>query len=105
MQDIVGRYGGEEFVVLLPQTGIDAGLAIAERIRSRIAESVVKEVPHYTVSIGIADLNMEHSDMVALLDAADKAMYCAKRAGRNGVMAAVMQDFVSAGMPTSARPA
>jgi diguanylate cyclase (GGDEF)-like protein len=87
-QDIIGRYGGEEFVVLLPQTGIDGGLAIADRIRRRIAESSTKDVPPYTVSIGIACLNMNHPDMVSLLDAADKALYAAKRAGKNCVIAA-----------------
>jgi diguanylate cyclase (GGDEF)-like protein len=103
VQDVIGRYGGEEFVVLLPHTGIDAGLAIAERIRSRIAESNVKDVPHYTVSIGIACLGMDHPDMVSLLDAADKAMYRAKRAGKNRVIAAMTQTCGSAGMTTCAK--
>lgn len=99
-QDVIGRYGGEEFVVLLPQTNIDAGLAIAERIRIRIAEADVKDVPHYTVSIGVAALCMNHPDMVTLLDAADKAMYCAKRAGKNRVIAAVAQPSGPAGIAT-----
>lgn len=90
VEDVIGRYGGEEFLVLLPQTDIDAGLAIAERIRRRIAESDTQDLPRYTVSIGIACLGAEHPDMVSLLDAADKAMYHAKRAGKNRVMAAGM---------------
>jgi diguanylate cyclase (GGDEF)-like protein len=90
-QDVIGRYGGEEFVVLLPQTGIDAGLVIAERIRRCIAESRAKDMPPYTVSIGIACLDKNHPDMVSLLDAADRALYAAKRAGRNRVVAASAQ--------------
>jgi diguanylate cyclase (GGDEF)-like protein len=87
-QDVLGRYGGEEFVVLLPQTGIDAGLEIADRIRRRIAEPTTNDVPPYTVSIGIAGLDVDNPTMLALLDAADKALYAAKRAGKNRVAAA-----------------
>ena len=87
-QDVIGRYGGEEFAVLLPHTGIDAALAIAERIRMRIAEPGATGVPAYTVSIGAACLDAHHPDVVALLDAADKALYAAKRAGKNRVLAA-----------------
>lgn len=87
--DVLGRYGGEEFVVLLPQTDIEMGRAVAERIRARIAKSSANGIPHYTVSIGIAALGADHPDMVALLDAADKAMYRAKRAGKNRVVVAL----------------
>lgn len=100
VQDVMGRYGGEEFVVLLPQTGIDARLMIAERIRSHIADSNVKDVPHYTVSIGIAGLGMDYPDTVSLLDAADKAMYRAKRAGKNRVISAVTETCGSTDMAT-----
>jgi diguanylate cyclase (GGDEF)-like protein len=87
-QDVIGRYGGEEFAVLLPHTGIDAALAIAERIRKRIAEPGAAGVPAYTVSIGAACLDTHHPDVLALLDGADKALYAAKRAGKNRVLAA-----------------
>jgi diguanylate cyclase (GGDEF)-like protein len=90
-QDVIGRYGGEEFVVLLPQTGIDAGLVIADRIRRCIAESCAKDMPPYTVSIGIACFGKDHPDVVSLLDAADRALYAAKRAGKNRVVAASAQ--------------
>jgi diguanylate cyclase (GGDEF)-like protein len=88
-QDVLGRFGGEEFVVLLPQTGIDGGLRIAERVRACMAESNANGLPHYTVSIGVAGLGSDHPDAMALLDAADQAMYRAKRAGRNRVLAAL----------------
>jgi diguanylate cyclase (GGDEF)-like protein len=87
-QDVIGRYGGEEFAVLLPQTGIEAALAIAERLRQRIADPGAPAVPPYTVSIGAACLDTHHPDVDALLDAADKALYVAKRAGKNRVVAA-----------------
>jgi len=91
-QDMMGRYGGEEFVVLLPQTGRDAAMDMAERIRSGIAESVAEGVPSYTVSIGVASLGAERpavaSPMASLIDAADKALYQAKRSGKNCVVPA-----------------
>lgn len=88
LQDVMGRYGGEEFIVLLPHTGIKVGTTIAERIRNRTAEPGPEGLPAYTVSIGIASLGTKHSDMAALLDAADKALYRAKRSGKNCVVAA-----------------
>jgi diguanylate cyclase (GGDEF)-like protein len=87
-QDVIGRYGGEEFVVLLPQTGIDAGMAIADRIRMQVAPSSPTDLPPYTVSIGIASSNMRDMDTLALFDAADKALYAAKRGGKDRVVAA-----------------
>lgn len=84
-QDVIGRYGGEEFVVFLPQTDLDAGLATAERIRKRIAESDAANVPPYTVSIGVACFDKDGPDTLSLLDAADKALYVAKREGKNRV--------------------
>ncbi|CAM2139795.1 diguanylate cyclase [Pararobbsia alpina] len=88
--DIAARYGGEEFVVVLPATGSDGALAIAERLRERVAaagiahEAGVVEV--LTVSIGCATaFPAEGSDIVELLAAADRALYQAKSAGRNRV--------------------
>lgn len=88
-QDVIGRFGGEEFVVMLPHTGLDAALATAERIRSRIAEADgTADLPLYTVSIGVACLDRADADTLSLLDAADKALYAAKRSGKNRVVAA-----------------
>ncbi|RYE79106.1 MAG: GGDEF domain-containing protein, partial [Oxalobacteraceae bacterium] len=88
-QDVMGRFGGEEFVVLLPHTGLEAALATGERIRSRIAEADgTTDLPLYTVSIGVACLDRADADTLSLLDAADKALYAAKRAGKNRVVAA-----------------
>jgi diguanylate cyclase (GGDEF)-like protein len=90
--DLVGRYGGEEFVVLLPETTIEHAEAIAERIRVRIADTAVplgvnspERTRHGTVSIGIATSPIHGHTLVDVIGAADKAMYRAKGAGRNRV--------------------
>ena len=84
--DIAGRYGGEEFVVLLLETPHDAGLAVAERIRERIrAAGFAAHGTPLTVSIGVAACP-DHADRrEELLDKADWAMYLAKRRGRDQV--------------------
>lgn len=85
--DVVCRYGGEEFVALLPQTPLKPALALAERLRRRIAQMVIalaEQDIQITVSIGVAGLEpgMNGEDLV---DAADAAMYRAKQAGKNQV--------------------
>ncbi|MCX7030602.1 MAG: GGDEF domain-containing protein [Spirochaetes bacterium] len=80
--DIVGRYGGEEFVMVLPDTGIWEGHAVAERIRESVAAMVFAGAVRVTISLGVADLAMG-MDADRLLKAADTAVYRAKRAGRN----------------------
>ena len=83
--DVAARYAGDEFVVLAPHTKADAALGAAARIRERLRVLA----PDRTVSIGIADLEaMEHDEPTALLEAADHALYRAKRGGRDGVAVA-----------------
>ncbi len=84
--DIAGRYGGEEFVVLLVETGHEAALVVAERIRERIraAAFTANGVP-LTVSIGVAGYPDDAERREDLLDKADWAMYLAKRRGRDQV--------------------
>jgi len=80
--DLVGRFGGEEFVVLLPGTATEHAHAIAERIRGTLA--AVAGLPEaVTVSIGLATFPDHGETVDELLEAADRALYAAKTAGRN----------------------
>lgn len=87
--DFVGRFGGEEIVVILPETTSEAAEVIAEGLREVIAakpvhfESYVIEV---TTSIGMSRLNADHDDYKALFAEADEALYDAKSNGRNRVV-------------------
>ncbi|MDK2124980.1 sensor domain-containing diguanylate cyclase [Parachitinimonas caeni] len=88
--DLLGRIGGEEFAVILPNTPLDGALLVAERIRERIeALSVLvqdNQPVHVTVSIGLAMLASEDQTIEDTLRRADQALYAAKAAGRNRVM-------------------
>jgi diguanylate cyclase (GGDEF)-like protein/PAS domain S-box-containing protein len=89
--DIAGRYGGEELMVVLPQTELDQALTFAERIRQQIADIVVVHDGHditITVSIGVASVASSGATTTkALVQAADQALYQAKDGGRNQVVA------------------
>ncbi len=89
-QDIVGRYGGEEFCVVLPGLDIDAALSVAERIRLKIKDESIRvyqsEGPRVTASIGVSMIGDNASDPAELTDQADQALYVAKDAGRNRVV-------------------
>lgn len=84
--DQLGRFGGEEFVLLLPETPLDVALTVAERIRAMIDQSTRE--PHYTVSIGVTTNQLAHDNLDTLLARADSALYRAKAQGRNRVTAA-----------------
>ncbi len=87
--DVVGRYGGEEFSVILPGAQVDMAKVIAERLRKAIEESVVKSDKgdiKYTVSIGIASDIGREVKVEEVLDRADRALYTAKAQGRNRAM-------------------
>ncbi|MGZ8982798.1 MAG: diguanylate cyclase [Methylotenera sp.] len=90
--DVIGRLGGEEFAVLLPETGLAEAKEVAERLRERIAvEELVLEggMPlHFTVSIGVTCLKQKNSNIDMLLSLADEALYKAKEGGRNKVCVA-----------------
>ncbi len=86
--NLTARFGGEEFVVLLPDTGAKACLVVAERIRKAIAHMTVasgteKPLPQMTVSLGIAVYPDHGTQLEEVLQASDKALYESKRAGRN----------------------
>lgn len=84
--DVAGRYGGEEFVVLLPDTDRDGALIFAERLRRSIeAHEVIHEhlQIRFTVSLGIADLSRPTHSHAQLIEWADSALYASKAGGRN----------------------
>ena len=90
-EDLLGRIGGEEFAILLPQTEITGAINIAERIRQEVACSNFKvaEGKHLnvTVSIGVATLYDDTTTICKLLKRADEALYRSKNGGRNMVSA------------------
>ena len=91
--DFAARFGGDEFVVILPDTGIDAALVIAESICAEIAgfrrlEGYDVDISRVTASIGVAAFPDSAPDADGLLHAADAAMYAVKRRGKNGVAVA-----------------
>ena len=88
--DLCGRFGGEEFAILLPHTGATQATDIAERLRSRVAALSISPAGtsaiHVTLSVGVATLHTARRDLDDLLAAADTALYAAKRGGRNRVI-------------------
>lgn len=86
--DVLGRYGGEEFAIVLPETDLAAACQIAERLRQVIAEQTIDTSAgplKVTASLGVSTLDGECSRPETLLAAADQALYVAKRSGRNCV--------------------
>ena len=86
--DAIGRYGGEEFLVVLQGASTSDALAIAERIRMRVAQVLVQHEGAYisiTCSIGVASSDATSLQARNLIDEADRAMYAAKHAGRDRV--------------------
>jgi diguanylate cyclase (GGDEF)-like protein len=94
--DIIGRYGGEEFIILLPATGGDQAVQLAERLCSTIQISKMPSIQGeigVTASIGIGIHNSSSGNLESLLDDADQAMYMAKRRGRNQICLAPMREL------------
>ncbi|HEV8629119.1 MAG TPA: GGDEF domain-containing protein [Thermoanaerobaculia bacterium] len=87
-EQVFARVGGEEFVVLCPETGAENGRRLADKLRDRIAAEPVEyagfQVP-VTCSFGVAELSPDMRDHVAFFEAADRALYEAKQGGRNMV--------------------
>lgn len=88
--DIFGRYGGEEFVIILPETQLQDALTVGEKIRdlvSKISLSVSARAIKITVSIGVAVYQPEDQNIDMILHRADRSLYVAKDQGRNRVVA------------------
>jgi diguanylate cyclase (GGDEF)-like protein len=86
--DYAGRYGGEEFLVLLPDTDRDGAVVVAEKIRQAIARIRLTGFDALRASLGVASLPLEGADADALVRLADRALHAAKAAGGNRVEAA-----------------
>jgi diguanylate cyclase (GGDEF)-like protein len=87
--DFIGRYGGEEFAIVMPDTDLEAAVKVLDDIRKRFAEIHYPAQPQdlwCTFSAGVVDLG-EHSDSLLMASQADEALYRAKGAGRNRVQA------------------
>ena len=86
--DLIGRFGGEEFMVILPMTSKDGALFVAERIRKAIESRQIKafdELLNLTVSIGVASFPQDDRTTQEIMDKADSALYHSKRNGKNKV--------------------
>lgn len=86
--DIVGRYGGDEFAILLPESDLESSLNIAERLRRCVADLPVNTIQGpllVTISVGVAALSSDCQSLKKLLERADQAMYLAKQKGTNRV--------------------
>ena len=83
--DLVGRYGGEEFCVVLPNLSLDKAAEIAERIRQAVEKNSSSGVK-VTISMGVSSIELNSNKPDELIDQADKALYTAKKSGRNRVV-------------------
>ena len=90
--DIFARIGGEEFIIILPETALPVAVKVAERIRKSIAKCIFNANSHQlqmTISLGVSELSEEINDLVPLINAADHLMYQAKQSGRNTTASAL----------------
>ena len=89
--DIVSRYGGEEFLILLPETSLEHATIIAEKLRVKIMNHQLVIPPNkiltITASFGVADYQKGVTDWKQIFKAADQALYQAKNTGRNRIVA------------------
>jgi diguanylate cyclase (GGDEF)-like protein len=91
VSDAIGRYGGEEFLLVLPRADAPGGREVAERVRAAVEKEVVMAESfglRVTVSLGVASTDTSGFDPVRLVADADQALYRAKAHGRNCVQAA-----------------
>jgi len=104
--DLVGRYGGEEFLMLLDETQAETAFMVAERIRNALATAAISHegvLIRVTASFGVAEISSGSESMEELMERADKAMYLAKQQGRNRtVLAGRPKDGVEIGGSRSA---
>jgi len=100
--DVLARWGGEEFIVFLPETGQEAALSLAERLRTEFGETPVQHAAGATLvtaSFGIAEKTDHHLTLDALIAAADECLYQSKQNGRNRVTCAVVGQIPAEAAP------
>ena len=85
--DLPCRVGGEEFVLLLPNSSLQAAIDVAERLRASIDAAAIETVGHLTVSLGVALWHPGTDSIAVVLERADQLLYQAKQNGRNCVVA------------------
>ena len=88
--DVACRFGGEEFLILLPETAIDGAFSIGEKIRKHVEELVIefgkKQTLQFTISVGVSEVDFEREKNIEqTIHRADDALYAAKESGRNKV--------------------
>jgi len=86
--DLLGRYGGEEFILILPEAGFDSAWRVAERLRQKIEAhnfNFDQKTINITISVGLSSLESPDTDLEDLISRADRSLYAAKDAGRNRV--------------------
>lgn len=84
--DSIGRYGGEEFIMFLPETDRDSALILADRLRKGVSELSISGLPPVTISLGVATFPDDGITIDDLLQKADAALYAAKEGGRDQVV-------------------
>ncbi len=100
--DTAGRYGGEEFVMILPNTDAEGGKRVAENVRRRVEEFPFPEEASqpggkFTITFGLATMPTHARDSTALIEAADRALYRGKGGGKNTVVVAELETPPSSG--------
>ncbi len=88
---MVGRFGGEEFVLILPDTGLEQAVAVLNRLREELAETPVPvrgQLLPVSATFGVTTVRQDDSDLESIVRRADRALYEGKGAGRNRVMTA-----------------
>jgi diguanylate cyclase (GGDEF)-like protein len=94
--DFAGRFGGEEFLLLLPDTPLSQAMGVAEKIRAAVQAQHQPEVGHVTISLGVALLDVADADEDMAVQRADERLYRAKAAGRNRVVGPAPEEDVQA---------
>ncbi len=90
--DVACRYGGEEFVIILPETDTEKAVALANRVRETVEKSRFTFTKGTTISAGVASFPKDGGNEKELTEAADRALYAAKRTGKNKVLTAQKEE-------------